>query len=298
LLPKFQRRFSLTEMDYSAFVPPLQRQPPPTVYHYTTREGLLGITETRALWVSNIRYLNDSREFTAATEIALSVLESLISAVVDAEEKSALVEFRPWLTSLNDQAQSYVFSFSEDGDLLSQWRGYSKPSDGYAIGFDTTALTKLSEQQGFFFRPCEYAEEAQRDLIERFFRAGLARLHASLKTVGPVPARQTFAVFCVLSFLHVAPLVKNHKFKEELEWRLVAPIHGALSPNLSFRSGKSMLIPYLPFSLGGNKPPIVEVVIGPSPHGPLDSMAVLNMLGLRDAVATSCRWSAIPFRDW
>lgn len=46
----------------------------------------------------------------------------LIEAVTDAIG-------RRWL-------DTYVVSFCESGDLLSQWRGYS-PDNGYAIEFDT-----------------------------------------------------------------------------------------------------------------------------------------------------------------
>jgi hypothetical protein len=33
-----------------------------TMYHYTSLTGLMGIVEQRNLWVSDIRYLNDSEE--------------------------------------------------------------------------------------------------------------------------------------------------------------------------------------------------------------------------------------------
>ena len=36
---------------------------------------------------------------------------------------------------------AFIASFTEDGDLLSQWRGYGAGGDGVSIGFD---LNKLS----------------------------------------------------------------------------------------------------------------------------------------------------------
>src|SRR5438046_1986205 len=38
--------------------------PPPILYHYTSRRGLEGIIAERAVWASEARYLNDARELT------------------------------------------------------------------------------------------------------------------------------------------------------------------------------------------------------------------------------------------
>jgi hypothetical protein len=40
------------------------------LYHYTTQEGLLGILESKSLRATWIHYLNDSREFWHAFEVA------------------------------------------------------------------------------------------------------------------------------------------------------------------------------------------------------------------------------------
>jgi hypothetical protein len=39
---------------------------PQTLYHYTTREGLLGILCSGTVWTTNIRFLNDASEYTYA----------------------------------------------------------------------------------------------------------------------------------------------------------------------------------------------------------------------------------------
>lgn len=39
--------------------------PSELLYHYTSAEGVLGITSPDSLWATNIRYMNDSREFRA-----------------------------------------------------------------------------------------------------------------------------------------------------------------------------------------------------------------------------------------
>jgi hypothetical protein len=39
---------------------------PEILYHYTTREGLLGILRSRTVWATSIRFLNDASEYTYA----------------------------------------------------------------------------------------------------------------------------------------------------------------------------------------------------------------------------------------
>ncbi len=277
-------------------------QPPDILYHYTTREGLLGIIQKREIWAANIRYLNDSSEFTAAVEVAKTVLDTFPYDERKLNKESVIKGFYSWLDSLKYQAESYVCSFSEDGDLLSQWRSYTKAGNGYAIGFDTAALRQLAKEQSFFLEQCRYDEPAQKELIKSCFQAGIECLCATSEVEGnpTASAENIFAEKCLLPFLCSAPLVKNRAFAEEREWRLVAPFHGSKQSELFFRSGKSMLVPYHPFSLGekGKELPIAKVIIGPSPHGPLDSQAVLKLLTSNGAKANSCGWSSIPFRDW
>ena len=84
-------------MQLHLYEPPLLRQLPAFIYHYTRREGLLGIIEKQVLWATNIRYLNDSSEFTAAIEVAESVLDEIDSNAFEGYKKSALESFRSWL---------------------------------------------------------------------------------------------------------------------------------------------------------------------------------------------------------
>ena len=49
--------------------------------------------------------------------------------------------------------ETYICSFSENGDLLSQWRGYCPDGEGYAIGFKQPESYKnLFNDEGICFR--------------------------------------------------------------------------------------------------------------------------------------------------
>jgi hypothetical protein len=89
---------------------------PPTLYHYTTAQGLLGIMESNKLWATNVRFLNDPSEIDYAICI---IRESLGSAPLPANFRDQ-VNYR--LDESEAEARVYVCCFCVEGDLLSQWR--------------------------------------------------------------------------------------------------------------------------------------------------------------------------------
>jgi hypothetical protein len=62
----------------------------------------------------------------------------------------------------------YITCFCEDGDLLSQWRGYADPG-GYAIGFDAAELEECVREYrtclGLF--PVQYGGMGVLDMVKR-----------------------------------------------------------------------------------------------------------------------------------
>ena len=134
--------------------------------------------------------------------------------------------------------------------------------------------------QGFILAPCRYDEFDQRELIKSFLTDALNQLRVDTDP-------KEFSISCLVKFLCVAPLIKDKGFKEECEWRLIAPLPVQPPIGLSFRSGKSMLIPYIKFPLPippdaapyveKTVLPIKKVIIGPSPHSLLDCIAVTQL---------------------
>jgi len=119
--------------------------PPEQLYHYTTPQGLLGILGQHTLRATNVRYFNDPNELNYAAELVANVCEGLRSEYPKKSiEQKFLVDFPHHFASLVDEKNDiYVVSFCENGDLLSQWRGYASNGSGFAIGFDTQALKEL-----------------------------------------------------------------------------------------------------------------------------------------------------------
>ena len=271
---------------------------PEFIYHYTSQDAFLGIVNSKTLWATDILYLNDSAEFTYAVQLFCEVLEEYAN-----DEKYETVQYlREGLTTVPygvHFAAIYVASFSGDGDLLSQWRAYCPPGSGFSIAFHTSTLEQVIAPSRFQLVPCEYDENKQKQLIRQL-------LHKTFQQPGHGTALQ----FCAEHFFKIAPTLKHPTFEEEREWRLVSPLIDLSDPRVKYRSGKSMLIPYVELQItDDNKQLIIDhVTLAPTPHPRLAEGSVFRYLktlypsgkpeSTRDLMTGFTRESKIPYRAW
>ena len=61
----------------------------------------------------------------------------------------------------------FAVCFCENGDLLSQWRGYAGGKYGYSIGFDSDALMQIADRNEFTLGRCIYDTAVQRNIIKQ-----------------------------------------------------------------------------------------------------------------------------------
>jgi hypothetical protein len=258
--------------------------PPGPLYHYTNVHGLKGIMDCQTLWATNIRYLNDSQEFDYAVWVANRVICQRAEAASNQWEKE-LLTFLSKSEPPRAAPEVFVTSFSEDGDLLSQWRGYCPNADGYSIGFVAEKLRNEGDVQGFGLARCLYDDESQRNAIEdaldKFMESGVWN-HAR-ENPEQDDSCQAVSRDWRDRFLQLAPIIKHWGFKEEREWRLIsAPIPWG-DPRCLVRVGRSMLIPYVTFNLvaTGLLIPVQEIIVGPTPHMWLAMQAAGSLLHSR-----------------
>jgi len=98
---------------------------PKTLYHYTGQTGLLGIIKEESVWTTPIQYLNDASELTPAIELSETLLSE--RAESSQEKDNAICWPASKWHQIGDalrEAGVFVFSLSENGDLLSQWHAY------------------------------------------------------------------------------------------------------------------------------------------------------------------------------
>ncbi len=263
---------------------------PRTLYHYTTQAGLLGIIKCRCLWTTNIFYLNDSREFNYALELAHADLKERISGPAARNEQkqfyeNALMTLGGIAPSALEAFSLHVGSFSAKDDSLSQWRAYTQNGVGFTLGFDGEYLQSLAKRQKYELVECEYDEIGHKRAISVLIDESEESTDGELNFF--------------YELIKLSPGLKHPKFEEEKEWRIVSEDMGHGKPE--FRAGKSMLIPYSEFKLEGEDGilRIAEICVGPTPHPQLAMASVRELINRADKLASGpVRVSDVPYRSW
>ena len=128
-------------------------EPPATLYHYTRQAGLLGIVTSRTLWASKSQYLNDSKEFHHAFDIARTELDVLKEQAESPLQSAFYTRVSTDFQRIRD-VTFFVCSLSAQRDLLSQWRGYCSPGDAFAMGFSGAFLKARASALGWELVQC------------------------------------------------------------------------------------------------------------------------------------------------
>src|SRR5262245_24599401 len=169
----------------------LHHHPPATLYHYTTADGLLGIFQSRQLWATNVRFMNDTSELAYAFDLIRSVFGELAHGISRRRNPKMLRALesseRALMDMLNDaehDTKHFAVSFCEDGNLLSQWRGYGQLGNGFALGLSTPHLGAFaaqllphlpidSQRLAVFLRKALYDPVQQRTLLSNWLHAAV-----------------------------------------------------------------------------------------------------------------------------
>lgn len=294
---------------------------PGKLWHYTDAAGLMGILgggnaatppDSATFWATNLEYLNDHQELVFGLKHVRRAIEDRVKWLRNVEYapnephiyvnipgKVAFLErLLSAITGTIEHAyphpiHCYVTSFSTNGDLLSQWRGYGAGLDGYAIAVDPSGLTT---QRGHFLRPSArfapvyYGDlavpgELSADVIDRLEPL----LH---RTEAPSMSDQMIDQH-LRWIATLAAQVKHEGFEEEAEWRYIDP---GYSGN-SYRTRGTRLIPYTSWNLDPDR--VLGVNVGPAPSQHENVKAVkglLNHNGFYDA-ADNVTFSKTPFRS-
>jgi hypothetical protein len=282
--------------------------------HYTSQTGLKGMLNKKAIWASKIHYLNDSKEFALALDLARCELTERIKASTSPVDRSRLELLRDTIdtTYTIKGVNTCVCCFSELEDDLSQWRGYGGGSAGFSVGFTREWFTRVKDTLGLSLSPCIYDPEKQQrlvqDEIDKFFATNAGREpdywdrnrgywnpDKPRTYMASRHAGDDFADRLAL----IAPLIKHESFEDEKEWRLVA--ENVSAHKLHHRPGRSMLIPYYKIPIGDDDKfdSIREIVVGPTPHPELSVASVKSLAKAAGLVnPDKIETTSIPFRNW
>ncbi len=300
-----------TEQDAEPSPKPFAELAGKVLYHYTTYKGILGITESRSIWASSVRHLNDTAEVKYACDLVTAHFERVLPKVAPGNRERFEYVWSTFMQSVTRHTNVFVASLSEVGDSLSQWRAYGGDGIGVSLGFDAQMLATTASSQKFRLVQCIYDLEKQESIVADLVEPMIAYYLNVARTDYDGQGHERFA--------EIAPVFKDSAFEGEREWRLIRegkpmlnsdawmPLGKPSESSVKYRTNKSLLIPYIDFDLSrcdtndrgkDCQAELVDVVVGPSPHAELNRESVVRLLESRGFDGGAVRSSAIPYRSW
>jgi hypothetical protein len=233
-----------------------------SLFHYTTASGLIGIIQSKTLWATHAKFLNDTAECQLLSALLTPQVETEFLDIVP--RLTDVGAFRPEImqtlgSQLTTEAERvtsailetiervspiHVTSFCRhqvaapecDHGLLSQWRGYA--AGGFAIEFDESMLDDLIDvesttfsYQGMISRKVEYENHKDAAELSQFKGIGAAFLKVAIKDAAPNLSERPEVLNIlgkselssyIRAFMNALPFLKSARFKEENEYRVVA----------------------------------------------------------------------------
>ncbi|GAB2196743.1 DUF2971 domain-containing protein [Sessilibacter sp. MAH4] len=278
--------------------------PEDTLYHYTSLTGLMGIVESKMLRASDIRYMNDSTEL----KHLLVLLSDEINIRLNAGSAFAqlLNQFSQWLSHrIVDGPMLFGASFRANGNLLSQWRGYSTHGKGVSLGFNPTYVLDCAAYHDFSVGKCIYNPEEQKQIARQIVNSveNTAKSNHADYVQAAIPDFTPIFEFIEGDLLKIAAILKHPSFEEEQEWRVVSPIFTQSNQApIYFRESLSMLVPYYAFDFTRNNPEhtlqLQHVFVGPTSNSELSMKSVALYLQRQGCSPTEkISYCRIPYRQ-
>ncbi len=284
--------------------------PQDTLYHYTSYSGMLGIIKSRTLRASDIRYMNDSAELKHTLELLSSQITERIIAGTD--HPKLLNQLLEWLSHrIVNGPMLFGASFRANGNLLSQWRGYSMHGKGVSLGFNPEHIKACANEQNFQVGKCIYDAQQQRtlisDLIDTMEETSL-KIGENTNNEQRSSTESYYDVFEQMEsdLLRIAAILKHPSFEEEQEWRLISSViplekFDQYTKHIHFREGTSMLVPYFNFQLhqsGKQQLGLDQVFLGPTVNSELSMNSLKLFLQKQGCMPQSgISYCQIPYRQ-
>ena len=259
------------------------REPPSIVYYYCSVDAFIKIVTGKALWLTNLFFMNDSKEHYWLRDKARKYIHDQIQHDPDEFGYQYLdtILKQEWMHEI------YCACFSERGDLLSQWRGYANDGTGVAIGFSTSHLQRMCGSLSGHFCNVIYEDDKQDALIQAVFDLPDAQ--------GDEQTIEQGSTMILGRLSEAASRVKNPAFAEEAEWRMVCEpnlLSGGDKPTIwtvaktpRFRDRAGTITPFMEIPLVDGQDcrkigmePIKEVCFGPKVSLKLQEYATTLML--------------------
>lgn len=217
------------------------------LYHYCSNETMYNIVKHGQLWMSDISKSNDYSEMRIFKPgIFFSIEEAykkrpfpfLFKGLNDLDAiRQLLIDVEKYIDNAQNSGflTSFVICFSEEGDMLSQWRGYANNGKGCSLGFSLNELQQYCQkhENQIVIKKVEYINK---DTLTDYQNSEADKLLTGIRDLRQ-DASQLFSspnltdkqleegiFFLALSlfenFIYNTLQYKWDAFKEEQEWRM------------------------------------------------------------------------------
>lgn len=191
-------------------------QHPPTLYHYCSEDTFRAILTSRVVRLSSHQWTNDSAEDRWIDDLVDNHAQMQTS-----QSARELVGAIREAFHLNKQ-ELFLACFSQQGDLLSQWRSYADDGAGLSIGVrpDYFGFSRHLSCMGETYdltlglSPVMYERQQQQYHAAQLIEQAIASVTGG-KDRGTAVADTAFRL------RQISTIAKNDAFSEEQEWRII-----------------------------------------------------------------------------
>lgn len=152
---------------------------PNILYHYCSVDTMLKILQNYCIWLSDAEKTNDKSELKYFPEqmekMLLNIVESYqgevnsdLLTLVKKVLKKTIESVYLGSAYVVQNTKNYFCCFSENSDLLSQWRAYGNDGQGVAIGFNAELLSRIDDMNNYDFVKVIYNQKSVLKNIQEY----------------------------------------------------------------------------------------------------------------------------------
>lgn len=237
------------------------------IYHYTDIVSLKSIIDSKELWASNCRYLNDKAE--------MRTIERIIQETPN-ELKNSLKAVLDKLIKKNESEYNNIFilSFSGNSDSLMLWSNYSN-NDGFSIGFDYSCIYQhVADKKNIKILSNNSKGRKTKTIDSKHFKISILPVlydkQWQLDYITYLIDQTSYQLDTKKNLLKIFnQMCKMPLFAQEEEYRLIITIPEEIKEEvICYRTAKNTIMPYirLDFSFGASGLPLKKITSGPKNH--------------------------------
>jgi hypothetical protein len=227
-------------------------------YHYCSIESFMSIIESKSIWLTNAKFMNDRLENKMIEENFDYIIEILKPLKTEIFIDNLIENFKQYKNEV------YLFCLSKNPDKLSQWRGYADDGKGVAIGFSMRRGAQVS-----YIVPRFGESDVQLGIHEVIYERDKQKEIILRKCDEDDRNKNDSSVTLSLDFVDFSMIFKHDSFDEEEEARLMYVRCDEIKDkpenisDLKFRNSKNKIVDYFEFHFDTKENQLFDSILIP-----------------------------------